>query len=97
VRAPDVVRGSSFPDKSGPSSAEEKDLCEGSYESIDAGLDPTAWTTYEIRFRGNQTTALVGGKEVARAARPKERAEGHVTLKVPCCKAAFRRIEITPR
>lgn len=49
--------------QTGPSDAEEKDHFDRPYRDVDPKLDPKGWVLYEIRFRGNEMTALVGGKE----------------------------------
>lgn len=81
----------------GPTEAETRDLADVPLARIDPKLTPKSWITYEMRFRGKHVIALVAGKEIGRAPRPKERPECQVVLTVQCCKAAIRRLEITPR
>jgi tetratricopeptide (TPR) repeat protein len=81
----------------GSSEAEQRDVLDVPYAKVRAGITPRTWLTYELRFRGGQMFALIDGKEVARAPRRDDRAEGHVVLVVQNCKVAFRRIEITQR
>lgn len=81
----------------GPAGADTRDLADLPLERIDPKLAPTSWIRYEMRFRSKHIIALVAGKEIARIPRPKERPEGPIVLNVQCCKAAIRRLEVTPR
>lgn len=81
----------------GPADADSRDHADVPLERIDPTLSPKSWISYEMRFRGRQVIAVVAGKEVARIPRPKDRPEGPIVINVQCCKAAIRRLEITPR
>lgn len=81
----------------GSSADDTRDLADVPLERIDPKLTPASWIRYEMRFRSKHILALVAGKEVGRIPRPKDRPEGPIVLNVQCCKAAVRRLEITPR
>jgi tetratricopeptide (TPR) repeat protein len=74
-----------------------RDLVDMPFAKVKEGLAPSTWITYELRFRGNQMMALIDGKEVGRAPRPKARDNGRVGLVCQNCKVAIRRVEVTPR
>lgn len=60
-------------------------------------IDPKKWLRYELRARGDEIIALVGGVEVARQPRPATLKAGHVAMKVQFCRVEIRSVTIAGR
>jgi tetratricopeptide (TPR) repeat protein len=84
-------------DVAGPEESDEREFLYQKCAEVAGGVDPTVWTTYEVRFRGDTVSAYVNGKEIGFAKRPVGRDAGYVCLKVQFCHVEFRRVEVTPR
>jgi tetratricopeptide (TPR) repeat protein len=61
------------------------------------GIDPTNWTTFTLKFRGDFVSAQVNAVPLGKVQRQGPVAAGRVCLKVQCCTVAFRRVELIPR
>ncbi len=69
--------------------------CEAS--RLEKPLDPSAWTVYELRYRGDTIHAFVNGREVHRIPRPPTRRGGYVGILAQECRAEIRRLDVVYR
>jgi tetratricopeptide (TPR) repeat protein len=60
-------------------------------------FDPGKWTTYEMRYRGDEVIALVNGKEQFRRPRASNRDEGGVSFVIQEGKVAIRKVHAVQR
>lgn len=60
-------------------------------------VDPSKWTTYELRFREDRIIAVLNGKEIHTMTRPKRRAGGYVGILAQDCEAEIRRVDVLHR
>jgi tetratricopeptide (TPR) repeat protein len=65
--------------------------------ALPGAVDPTAWNTYELRFRGDEVVAMVDGKEAYRIPRDPARDGGYLALLCQHCTVQFRNVFVTPR
>lgn len=65
--------------------------------SLRGRVDPSAWTTYELRFREDKIHALINGKEVHVIQRASDRDGGYVGILAQDCEAEIRRVDVLHR
>jgi tetratricopeptide (TPR) repeat protein len=76
---------------------EERTIAKRVLADVKTPVDPMGWNVYEVRFRGNEVTALVNGEVVGTDPRPARRDGGFVGVCVQDAKVAIRRLEVQPR
>ncbi len=67
------------------------------FASLPKPIDPAKWNTYELRFRKDTITAVVGGRDVHSIDRPKARDGGFVGILAQGCQAQIRKVEVVYR